>query len=327
MIQRILIHNSKINNNNFHLICSLRSALLQITEVQVQVSSPSSLKLFVDNFEPELIIFFGGENLSVDVVSTIIEARAKLALWTTEDPFEIRRNNEIAKYFDVIFTSDKGSQKLYSHPNCYHLPLAAEANWFFHKVIENPDELLWDLTFVGTAWPNRTKFIKDLVACLKQNNLTSRFILPTNPHIPSNNLVEINPVKFERDFRVAPKDLAKIYNYSLFSLTLFRDFSGDGNHKYQTSPTNRFYEMSLSGTGQIIVSNDFNIQEFYPEIEQQIFHCKNPQEIVKTIILSKENIEIRNQSAFTTQEFVIKKHSFLNRVQKLLSIVEGTNFN
>ena len=85
--------------------------------------------------------------------------------------------------------------------------------------------------------------------------------------------------------------------------------------------------MSLSGTGQIIVSNDFNIQEFYPEIEQQIFQCENPQEIVKIIILAKENIEIRNQSAYTTQEFVIKKHSFLNRVQDLLSIVEGTNFN
>ncbi|MEA5569983.1 CgeB family protein [Calothrix sp. UHCC 0171] len=325
MSKRILIYNSKVNNNNFHLISSLWQALSKISGIDVRISNSQSIRVFVKSFEPEIIVFLGGEDVTFDVIQTLKNSSSKWILWTTEDPFEIKRNKEISKYFDFVFTSDKASKELYQHPNCYYLPLAADSSWFFHPVIEQPKELLYDLIFIGTAWPNRTKFLQDLTDLLKYNNLKSRFILPTNPYIPSDNLSTINICKFERDFRVAPRDLAKLQNYSRFALTLFRDFSGDGNARPQSSPTNRFYETSLAGTCQIIVSNNMTIKEFHPEIEQYIFQCQDAQEVIKTIIWAKTNPEMRNSAASEMQKFVLENHSYLHRAKELLNIIDNSD--
>ncbi|BAZ09917.1 hypothetical protein NIES4071_17310 [Calothrix sp. NIES-4071] len=322
MINRILIHNSKTTNNNFHLIHSLWQAFREIP-LQVQISQPHTLQLFLKNFQPELIICFGGEEIS-STIKHFKSHNTKWVLWTTEDPFEINRNQSIANYFDIVFTSDKASQYLYNHPHCYHLPLAASSNWFYHPVIKE-SSLIYDLIFIGTAWPNRTQFLKELITLLKQHHLTSRFILPTNPHLPPDTLSGININKFERDFRLAPTDLAKLQNQSLFALTLFRDFSGDGNIKPQSSPTNRFYETALAGTAQIIVSNDISISEFYPDIKDYIFQCINAQEVVDTIIQAKQNPTIRNGAALAVQQFVTDNHSYLHRARQLLKIIDSLN--
>ncbi|MBW4601980.1 MAG: glycosyltransferase [Calothrix sp. FI2-JRJ7] len=323
MINRILIHNAKTTNNNFHLLHSLWQAFKE-TSLQIQISQPQTLQLFIKNFQPELIICFGGEQIS-PAIKHLKSSNAKWILWTTEDPFEINFNKQIAKHFDIVLTSDKASQNLYSHPHCYYLPLAASKNWFYHPVIKQPSKLLYDLIFIGTAWPNRTNFLKELLSLLKQNYFTSRFILPTNPHIPQDTLSDIDIIKFERDFRLAPTDLADLQNHSLFALTLFRDFSGDGNPRPQSSPTNRFYETALAGTGQIIVSNDINIPEFYPEIKDHIFQLQNAHEIIDTITYVKQNPEIRNYAASSVQQFVIDNHSYSHRVKELLKIIGSLN--
>jgi spore maturation protein CgeB len=321
MNKRILIHNSKKNNNNYHLICSLWQAFFHFKEIETQISNPHSIQLLINNFHPDYIIVLGGEDISLDFIKSYKIKEIKWILWTTEDPFEIKRNQLISQHFDIVFTSDIVSKELYNHPNCHYLPLAAEKSWFYHPVVEQIENLLYDVIFIGTAWPNRIEFLKDLIELLKKNNLKSRFILPTNPYIPSDNLLSLNLCKFERDFRVAPRDLAKLQNYSLFALTLFRDFSGDGNTIPQSSPTNRFYETALAGSGQIVVSKNINVSDFYPDIGKFVFQCKDAEEIVNLIIKTKENPEIRNTAASEIQKYVEENHSYIHRIEKLLSFL------
>ncbi|MBW4523059.1 MAG: glycosyltransferase [Scytolyngbya sp. HA4215-MV1] len=321
---RILIHNPKLPNNNFHLILSIWRACLESLQLEAEIANAQSFHLAIRNFRPDIVLTIGGEQIPDYTFKTLREQKQfQWVLWTTEDPFEIAYHQTIAKYFDYVFTSDQMSQSLYDHPHCYYLPLAADSELFFHPVIEHLEDLFYDLTFIGTAWPNRVQFLKNLVTQAKVYDLKIRFILPTNPYIPLDVTQEIGLHKFEHNFRVSPSDLATLQNYSLFTLTILRDFSADGKSRPQTSPTNRFFETALAGTGQIFVSKETTITHFFPELANSIYQCQEVHEIIETILAAKKTPVSRNLAAQKVQKFVLDHHSYAHRLQEILAKVSG----
>lgn len=317
---RVLIYNSKTHNNNFHLILALRQAFLLVPNVESQLASSDSIGLHLKEFRPDIVLVFGGESLSEDHLRLIKQESVKWVLWTTEDPFEIERNKRIAKYFDVVFTSDYASRALYDHPQCRYLPLAGDRKLFCRPVIGEPEQLRYDLVFIGTAWPNRSEFLADLIKRVREYGLRSRFVLPTNQYIPANSWEQIPLHSFERNFRLSPEDMATLQNRSNFALTLFRDFSSDGQARSQTSPTNRFYETALAGTAQIVVSDEIDILNFYPDLEGSVNQCQTSREVVEVLLQAKASLERRNRQAHQIQKFVLDKHLYENRVKEILRI-------
>lgn len=318
---RILIHNSKLPNNNFHLPISIWRACSELSGVEAKLVNSYSIPLAIKEFKPHLVLTIGGELIPERIFEYMQRQDLKWVLWTTEDPFELAYHQAISKHFDYVFTSDKASRELYRHPHCFYLPLAADKRLFYRPVIEDPHRLLYDLIFIGTAWPNRILFLKELISKAKQKNLKSRFVLPTNPFIPLDVTQETGLNKFEHNFRISVGDMATLQNYSLFTLTLLRDFSADGKSRPQTSPTNRFYETSLAGTGQIFVSSEASIVSFYPELENSINQCQTVDEVLEKVLTAKADPESRNRGALTVQDFVLQKHSYVNRIQEMLGIV------
>jgi spore maturation protein CgeB len=321
---RLLIHNSKLPNNNFHLILSIWRAGLESLKLETEIANAQSFHLAIREFQPDVVLTIGGEQIP-DYTFQYLRDREqfKWVLWTTEDPFELAYHQAISQHFDYVFTSDQKSQESYDHPQCYYLPLAADRTLFYHPVIEQPEDLLYDLTFIGTAWPNRVQFLKELVTQGKTHNLKFRFILPTNPYIPLDVTKEIGLHAFEHNFRVSPSDLATLQNYSLFTLTILRDFSADGKSRPQTSPTNRFFETALAGTGQIFVSKETTITHFFPELTESIYQCQTVEEIVALILAAKKAPHSRNLAAQTVQQFVLDHHSYGHRLQEILAKVAG----
>jgi spore maturation protein CgeB len=316
---KVLIYNSKPYNNNYHLIISLINAFNDFNECQLKVANYYSIGLFIKEFNPDIVIAFGGEELPIDLIPLLKKQHTTWILWTTEDPFEINRNLSTSQFFNIVFTSDKKSQSYYKHPHCYYLPLAADVQIFYRPVIENPNDLTYDISFVGTAWPNRTSFLIELLELIRKYNLSSRFIMPTNLSIPLETLQALEMHPFERNFRISPMELANLNNRSGFVISMFRDFSADGKVRPQTSPTNRFFETSLAGTGQVLVSDEINIKSFYPQITDSVFQCSKAKEIVDIIQDNKKNnYQLRNKSASKIQSFVLQNHLYKHRVKQML---------
>ncbi len=325
--RRIIIYNSRLPNNNIHLALALCRALNSLPDVEAALAHPETLGLWMRTLRPHAVVAFGGEEINAATLPALESLKkqydAVWAMWTTEDPFELEATQSVASFFDVVLTTDKGSLSGYAgHPQCHHLPLAADTDIHFRPVIEEPGRLRYDILFVGTAWPNRITFLGDLFEKMKARKLRARFLTPTNPHIPQTGLERLG-APFERDVRVSPKDLATLQNQSLFALTLFRDFSSKSNlPKPQSSPTNRFFETALAGTGQIVASNEVVIGEHYPQIEKHVFQSTNIDTIIEKIEQTKQTQSERDQSAREMQEFVLNRHLYKHRAVALLQFLE-----
>jgi hypothetical protein len=137
-------------------------------------------------------------------------------------------------------------------------------------------------------------------------------------------LETLGVARFERDYRVSPRDLAALQNRSRFALALFRDFSRFSDRpRPQTSPTNRFYETALAGTAQILVSREMDIARFYPELSDAVFPETTLDGILKHILQSRDDPSERNAAAERTQSFVRAGHLYRHRIEEILSLLTG----
>lgn len=325
--RRVLLYNSRLPNSNFHLAVSLWRACRETPGVEVETAQPDTLPLLLRAFFPDIVLAFGGEALTVEAVRAARQRfsppGAVWALWTTEDPFEREVNCEVAPAFDVVFTSDQDSREAYvraGQPNAHWLPLAGDEAFSYHPVVTDEDRLLYDLIFVGTAWPNRVAFFKELLTACREAGLRTRFVLPTNEHLSSETLEALGLPAFERDYRISPGDLARLQNRSRCALALFRDFSRfSGIPRPQTSPTNRFYETALAGTAQIPVSEVIDVARFYPELSGAVFQETTAEGVVARVLRARERPEERSEAARRVQEFVRSGHLYRHRLAELLS--------
>lgn len=318
---RLLIYNSKRPNSNFHLVLSLWRAAAETPGVEAEIASTPAMDALLGAFRPDVVVALGGEEISPEWVEARRRAGVAWVLWTTEDPFELALNRELARRFDWVFTSDRASRDDYDHPRCFYLPLAASPDLSFRPVIEDPDRLRYDLLFVGTPWPNRLTFLKDLVHALRARDLRGRFILPTNPYIPADEMDALGLLPFERDFRVSVGDLASLQNQSRFALTVFRDYSRHGTVRPQTSPTNRFFETALAGTSQIVVSREIDMNRFYPDLGEGVEQCGSVEEIIEAILRARRDPESRSRGARRLQQFVLDKHLYVHRLREMLEVI------
>ena len=323
---RILIYNSKLPNNNFHLARCLKRAFDQIEGVESAIAHPHTLGLLSRTFDPAAVVAFGGEEITSETISVLGDIKRSQTipwiLWTTEDPFELEVTQTIAPFFDMVLTSDKGSLYAYAdHPSSHYVPLAADRQLHYRPVRSEPERILYDLVFVGTAWPNRISFLSELHERMTEASLRPRFLVPTNPSLPKNSLDKIGE-PFEREVRVAPKDLGMLQNQSRFALTVLREFSRHSKTaRPQTSPTNRFFETALAGTGQIFVSEAFDIASFYEEIGPHVLQPESISQIIEALKAAKQDPLSRNAAAAALQEFVISNHLSYHRALQILSLL------
>ena len=324
---RLLIYNSKLPNNNFHLTRAVEKAFNLLPDTEAVIAHPDTLGFFLRTFRPSAVLAFGGEAITPETLGELAPSKERSAvpwvLWTTEDPFELEVTVPIAAFFDMVLTSDKGSLTSYAaHANSHYMPLAADPDVHFYPVQTRTELLVQDLIFVGTAWPNRVAFLTELGEQTRRYGFRTRFLVPTNPSIPKKDLDKIGQ-PFEREVRLAPKDLAAMQNQCVFSLTLLREFSRHSPRKPrpQTSPTNRFFETSLAGTGHLFVSDTMDILSFYPEVKEHVLQPHGVKEIVQALLEARKNPEWRNRSAQTLQDFAMESHLYLHRARAILELL------
>ena len=319
---QIAVVSSEPSGRNSYILVSIVEAFRNISASHdVHLLELAEIIKFCQINKPDLLLVVGGSSGYDHIIVRAADYCRRSALWTTEDPYEIDRNVLLSRQFDVVFTNDINALPSY-RGQCYHLPLAASRKFHFNEV-KNDSELLFDLFFVGTAWPERVQTINQILSKLPKS-LRLKIGLSGNPHLPGFHVGDLNLIT---DFRLAPRQFGEFANRSAVTLTLDRSFSS-ANAAQVTggTPPPRLFEIAAAGSAQVYLS-DRTESSFHLEFGKELVVVPNVDAAAEAIINLVGDPLRRRSIAQAAQANVLAHHTYENRILKILSVVKNINEN
>ena len=249
-VLKLFVLNSKPSDPNGYIFQALIRSLRRRVDLQLHVVSCDDLRQVQIDPNNQALLVYGGEELHVIPNEYIQRPFGRRAIWFTEDPYEVQRNQHSSALFHIVFTNDSGSLNHY-HKGL-HLPLAGDSGLIPKRRQNKVEKLLF---FSGTAWPNRKRLLNSLITeWPKLDEL--------DLHLVANQFVEqqfalkglAKPLRFEDPISIS--DFCLRASNSLCTLVVGRDFSGSGQHKYSRSPGPRLFEAGITGSCQLVHASE-----------------------------------------------------------------------
>lgn len=272
----------------------------------------------IQDYNINIIIVVGGWGVDVPYIKKLISKVPYSILWTTEDPYELSNNLKLEPLFDYVFTNDLECVSSYGAHKAQYLPLAASEKYHFYDIIQKESDYLYDLCFVGTAWPNRVDIINELIQKLPKS-IRFKVALSTNEHLPK---FKLNDDSIIYNWRVSNPEFAKIVNRSKIVITIGRHFSSSTNsNSKNTTPPPRFFEQALAGSLQVLDRNDFSFKEYLSE-NSEVVAYENIDELVTKVTYFLDNSAKRLEIVERAQNKVKSDHLYRNRVDFILNNID-----
>lgn len=312
---------TEVQSRNHYIAVSIAKAFARHPAV-----SNAILLEYVDavdtcrNGPVDVLIALGGAGAIAAPLLRAIENARKSVLWTTEDPYEFTANQDLAAHFDHVFTNDDGAASRYKSPGASFLPLGASRD--IHQ-LRSPasTEKLYDVFFVGTAWPNRIALLNKILAKLG-TNLRLKFGLSGNNFLPNCSLASLDMVT---DFRVAPQEFTALAARSRVVLTLDRDFSASESSPARgSSPPPRIFELAMSGTPQVYLSNGARLNDLYAPGKEIIVAptVENAVAAIRSFLSDPASAERMGQAALNT---TMSCHLYDHRAATILTKISSSD--
>ncbi|SFU97935.1 protein of unknown function [Methylobacterium sp. 174MFSha1.1] len=318
MTFRVLVLDTAAQTHNSYIALAIVDALQRHPAVEWvgQADYGNAIDLFRRG-GCDTLLALGGSGGDLAVLGRLCAMAARSVLWTTEDPYELDENRRVAAPFDLVFTNDLGVLPAYG-ANAHHLPLAASR--LFHDLapIRDDDAFLYDVCFVGTAWPNRVRTINRIIDGLDRP-LRMKIGLPTNPHLPP---VVLGDGSLLTNWRVPNPELARLANRSRITLSLERKFSSArADQASGTTPPPRLFENALAGAFQIALGGRAEATRYFSE--REIAFCDSEDELLSAIARALDHPQERIAMAQAARERARAEHLYDHRVAAILSALTG----
>jgi glycosyltransferase involved in cell wall biosynthesis/spore maturation protein CgeB len=315
---RVLLLEGKKSNPNHYLILAVEAALKAHPQVEYVAHAryDDALPVAIQG-QCNLCFEFGGEQIDRGLCSRLNDVCGRSVVWFTEDPYCLPHNLTNASLFDIVITNDSASVPAYNRPTAYHLPLAACPGIHHHEVPqEDRDHYLYDLLFVGTAWPNRVAFLKQLLPRLP--GIKTKIALPRNEHLPQ---LDLDRPLSSIFWRVPSSEFCRLANRSRIVLTLDRDYAADGTRARAASPGPRLFETALAGGFQLVDLSGADVSDYFtPGTEVGIF--KSVDECRNQILHYLADPVDRLRMARSAQTRCRTEHLYLHRIKQLLALLD-----
>ena len=311
---RLLLYDTEMRTANGYLpraIASAAEGLLGASNVQLCDHASVVEQAASGSWDGLLAI--GGAGADRHLLGALMDTTIPRILWATEDPYERRLVARAEPAFDHVFSNERHCAG--ASPRTTYLPLAAEASLQLRPLREQDADYSYDLTFVGTAWPNRVASLGRLLAQLPAD-LRLHLALPWNRHIPEPKLPGIGALP---QLRLGIGDLCDIWNRSRVVLSIGREFSNAGAHSSQargSSPPPRVYETALAGGFQVALAGAG--MELGPAYGELIPLAADEAEAATLIRQQLAEPEQRIARARAIQEHTLAHHTYAQRLAVVL---------
>jgi glycosyltransferase involved in cell wall biosynthesis/spore maturation protein CgeB len=309
---RVLLLDTKLSNPNHYICLAIEKALASDARVEfIQKATLGNAIEIAKKNACNLFFAFDGEELHTDICARLRLICGQAILWVTEDPYELPINLRNADLFDRIFTNDSASVEKYSR-HAVHLPFAGSP-WLHQQKVRDTEECIYDLLFVGTAWPNRVALLRTLMDGI--SNLKTKFALPTNPFLPP---IDLNLPTSEINWRTSNSDFVRLANASKVVLTLHRDFTTSiDTPSTAATPGPRLFEIALAGTCQLVDGSLPEVTQYF-EAGREIEVFNGAPHALERLRELLNNPQKRDDMALAAQERAMRDHTYAHRISEIL---------
>ena len=311
---RLLLYDTEMRTANGYLpraIASAAEGLLGTSNVQL--CDHASVVAAAASGAWDGLLAIGGAGADRHLLSALMDTPIPRILWSTEDPYERRLVARAEPAFDHVFSNERHCEG--ASPRTTYLPLAAEPSLQLRPLREQDADYSYDLTFVGTAWPNRVASLGRLLAQLPAD-LRLHLALPWNRHIPEPKLPGIGALP---QLRLGIGDLCDIWNRSRVVLSIGREFSNAGAQSSEargSSPPPRVYETALAGGFQVALAGAG--MDLAPAYGELIPLAADEQEAAALIRQQLAEPEQRIARARAIQAHTLAHHTYAQRLAVVL---------
>lgn len=250
----------------------------------------------IKKFQPDLIIVISPFMFNKKIFECFDNFSNIVKCAWVGDRFSIFHKN-VADKFDHLFYTDSfflEEGKNFNFPNGSYLPLAANENRFFDKNQKREERLL----FIASYTKQRMEFLKQINSIdlkLIGAKWQKEYLKKNTEYVDKN--ININQVADE-------------YNLSQFILNIKHE------HNVVNGLNMRTFEAIASG-GCLLQDYVKDIEINF-EINKNILVYNNIEELNELILKMKKDKLIMNNLIKNGKELVLEKHTYKNRVNKIL---------
>ncbi|AFT84802.1 putative glucosylltransferase [Paraburkholderia phenoliruptrix BR3459a] len=315
---RILLFDTKYRNPNHYICLAVFTALKKHAAVEsVWKVDPLDAVLVAAKNHCNLFIAFDGEELDATLCARLADICGRSVLWVTEDPYELEVNLRHSGLFDLVFTNDSSSVGTYGDKG-RHLPLAGATEFHSLPVLAADESLRYQMFFAGTAWPNRSEFVRSILAQMPPD-WKFKLALPSNPFLPPHRVPLPESVL---SWRTSPIDFARFVNRSAVTLLLPRVFSASGGREYAETPPPRLFEAALAGGAQLVHESLGEVAQSFAPGDEIVFFSSERDFLAKATHLINDRAT-RDSIAGAARQRALREHTYDNRVESILAEARG----
>jgi spore maturation protein CgeB len=271
---------------------------------------------------PDLVLAINGVVLPGDQVDAIQNQGIKTAIWFTDDPYYTDWTVNFAPHYEYVFTLEISCVPLYREIGCKHvhyLPFAVNPDVFYPKAVDA--QYRKDISFIGTAYWNRVKYVNRLAGYLSTKNL-----LISGWWWDRLQQYQLLKDQIRLDDWLSAEETGGYYNGSRVVINLHRLSSDDSlNHNSRKIPAlsinPRTFEINACNTLQLIDYRQELAKHYVPD--REIVTYSSPEELQAKITYYLQHEEERREIAFRGFERTLQDHTYRKRLNEMLGLIFG----
>jgi spore maturation protein CgeB len=263
--------------------------------------------------KPDIVIITGGHRIVSKALKTLKANGICLVLWTIDAPLNFQPIIDVAPFYYHIFCQGTEAIELLDRAGIkgtHWLSVACDPNE--HRPVELSAEEIEhygnDIVFVGSYYPNRAELFENL------SGFDFGIWGPGWKKLePESNLRE-----HIRGTHTRPSDWLKIYSASKIVLATHYQDPKNRFPVYQASP--RIFEALACGAF-VISDNQRDVFSLFKDGEHLV-RFNTPDDLIEKIQYYLDHPLEREKIARQGREEVLNNHTYVHRIEKLLSFVE-----
>lgn len=241
-----------------------------------------------------------------------------LVTWFMDAIANVREGLERAKLSDVFMYfegTDSEIVRFLDVPS-HHLDLAYDERWYYPK---QGLKIKYDISFVGTLYPNRLQFLEDISCNFTTSELSMRYCGSFMSYYRPWRLLEIrrqHPHSFpwlKNRRSMSHEQINQLNNSSAIALNILHPQSKD-------SLNMRTFETCGSACFQLTTRNVAAMRCFNPGLEIETYESVD--EAVDKLSYFLKNVGKREEIARHGHEKVLRCHTMRTRVSQMIDIIK-----
>jgi spore maturation protein CgeB len=263
--------------------------------------------------KPNIVIVTGGHRITGRTVKTLKHNGIVTVLWTIDAPLSFQRIIDVAPFYDHIFCQGTEAIELLNHvgiKGAHWLPVACDPSQHKPAELSGDEEKLYgnDVVFVGSYYPNRSELFENL--------LDFEFAIwgPGWEKLNAKSRLR----ECVKGAQTKATEWSKIYSASKIVLAPHYQNPQNRFPVYQASP--RVFEALACGA--FVISDDQRDVLSLFKNGEHLICFDHPGDLVEKIRYYLDRSEERKEIARRGRKEVLQNHTYIHRIEKLLSFVE-----